>query len=130
MKEMISWVFSGIGTSVLAGFASVVVAVSVYLYRKRSLRIQEAFEKYDSLYERGGHRLKCLIPSGVHCLKSDREIKKYFQLVMTIEPHHPLRQWRERVEKIGYKRFFDYVFKSGNALHKGSIENFIAELER
>lgn len=130
MKETIAWAFSGVGTSVLVGLGSISMAIGVYLYKMRSHRIQEAFEKYDNLYERGGHRLKCLIPSGIHCLKSDREIKHYFQLVMTIEPHHPLRQWKGRIEKIGYKKFFDHVFKSGLALDKESIEGFISDLER
>lgn len=111
-KELISWVFSGIGTSVLTGLASTLLCLGVYFHKTRSRRIRKAFEKYDSLYERDGHRLMCLVPSGVHCLKSDREVKKYFQLIMTIEPHHPLRQWKGRVEKIGYKKFFEHVFNS------------------
>jgi len=48
---------------------------------------------------------------------------------MEVIPNHSLRNRKERVEKIGYKRFFSHIVNSGRILDKDSIETFLSELE-
>ncbi|ALM70717.1 hypothetical protein [Vibrio vulnificus] len=96
---------------------------------KKNERINRVFQKYCETYKNDGYRLKCLIPSGIHTLKSDSEVKVFFNLVLTIEPKHPLRHWDSSIQRIGYKKFFDHVFQSGKVLTKYNIDKLIAELE-
>ncbi|EGQ8083333.1 TPA: hypothetical protein ACMDQ5_004646 [Vibrio parahaemolyticus] len=118
--------------SILAFILGVIFGVfKLYFgYRnKKNERINNVFNKYCEIYNNDGSRLKCLIPSGIHTLKSDSEIRSFFRLTMTIEPSHPMRQWDHCVKRIGYKKFFSYVFQSGCGLTKYNIDEFIAELD-
>lgn len=124
MRE-IEWIFSGLGIAIVTAL----IAIIKNLKSEKRKRVSEAVGEYSRIYKRNGHRLECLIPSGIHTLKNDKEIELYFTKVMEIEPHHPLRSWKSDIEKIGFKKFFQHVFKSGKSLGKENIDVFIKELK-
>ena len=81
------------------------------------------------LYNDNGHKLEILIPAGINNLKNDKEIGLAFERLIRIIPNHPLRNWKMRVEKIGYQKFFRHVANSGKPLNKHSISAFLEEYE-
>ena len=121
----IKWVFSGVGVVLIAFVCRFITSK----LSKGPIRINNAIQKYTEIYKGNGYRLECLIPTGIHNLKSNKEIDKFFTGIMRIESHHPLRNWKNDIEKIGYKKFFEYAFLSGKELNKESINIFIQELK-
>lgn len=122
------WIFSGIGVFLLG------LIVAVLGQRRRSrdktdARIQQFVENFRTIYKNDGHKLEVLIPAGINTLKTDREIKRGFEALMNIIPNHPLRNWKNRVEKVGYKRFINHIVISGRELNKHSIGSILKELE-
>jgi len=123
--NILEWAFQGVGVTIL-------IALSMIIKNKisdKNKRISDAVSEYSRIYKRDGCRLECLMPSGIHTLKNNKEIKIYFSKVMEIEPYHPLRSWKTDIEEIGLKKFFHHVFKSGHPLNKGNINSFINELK-
>ena len=96
---------------------------------KREKRIERFVDEFRNLFRNGGLKLEILIPAGTNNLKDDKEIELAFEALMRVIPNHPLRNWNPRAEKVGYKRFFTHVVKSGRILDKDSIETFLSELE-
>ena len=128
------WIFSGIGIFFISvGIGVPIGAVKLYcwLSDKRQERIKKFVDEFKKLcHGAAGRKLLHLIPAGINNLKSNREIKKGFKnLILTI-PGHPLRTNKDRVEKIGYKKFFRYVAEVGDPLNKTSIVVFLNELEK
>lgn len=122
------WIFSGIGVFLLGIIISILSSFR-RSKEKRQERIQCFNGDFRSLYKNDGFKLKLLIPAGINNLKNDKEIKRAFESLMLIIPNHPLRNWKDRVEKVGYKNFFTHVAVSGKELNKDSIETFLNELE-
>ena len=125
LTDNAQWIFSGIGVAIALGLLSFFRGI----YAKRGKRIETAVSKYKEVYKGGGYRLECLVPAGIHTFKTDSEIKSFFKKVMEMEPHHPLRSWKEDIENIGYIVFFNHVFKSGQKLSKHNIQDFINALK-
>jgi len=128
------WIFSGIGIFLISlGIGAPIGIVKLYCWRsdKRQERIKKFIDEFKNLYSRtGGQKLPHLIPAGINNLKSNREIKKGFKsLVLTI-PGHPLRTNKDRIEKVGYKKFFRYVAEVGDPLNKTSIIIILNELKK
>lgn len=97
---------------------------------KREKRIERFVDEFRKLYKNDGVKLEILIPAGINYMENDKEIKLAFEALMKVIPNHPLRgNWKPRVEKVGYKRFFSHVINSDKILGKGSIETFLRELE-
>ena len=96
---------------------------------KTEKRIERFIDEFRKLFKNAGVKLDILIPAGINSFKSDKEIKLAFEALMEIIPNHPLRNWKTRVEKIGYKRFFSHIVNSGRILDKNSIETFLREFE-
>jgi hypothetical protein len=122
------WIFSGIGVFVL-GLLVTLLSLIRRFKDKREKRIERFVDDFRNLYKNDGLKLEILIPAGINNLKNDKEIKLAFEALMRVVPNHPLRNWKPRVENVGYKRFFIRVVKSGKILDKNSIEIFLSELE-
>lgn len=73
--------------------------------------------------------MSILLPAGICNLPCSCEIKTALNQIGALGHGHPLRQWKTRVEKIGYKKFFNHVLKSGQILDSSNIETFLIELE-
>lgn len=94
---------------------------------KTEKNIERFIDEFRKLYKNDGVKIEMLIPAGINSLKNDKEIKLAFEALMEIIPKHPLRNWKARVEKVGYKRFFNHIVNSGRILDKDSIEAFLRE---
>lgn len=92
-------------------------------------RISAFVDSFRQLYKGGGFQLEVLIPAGIASLHNNKEIQEAFNLLIKYIPVHPLRKWKPRVEKIGYKKFFNFVVESKKELNKKSIEEFLQHLE-
>lgn len=127
------WIFAGIGIFFISsiGIGIPISAIKLYCWfsDKRQARIKNFVDDFRNLYH-GGRKLTLLIQAGINNLNNDREIKKSLEALMLIIPGHPLRDWKDRVEKVGYKKFFRYVVGSGSVLNKSSINSFLNELEK
>ena len=123
------WVFSGIGVFVLSSIIAYVCWVINRSKDKTEKRIERFINEFRRQYKDAGAKLEILIPTGINTFKNDKEIRLAFEALMQVVPNHPLRNWKERVEKIGYKRFFSHVVNSGRILDVNSIESILKELE-
>ncbi len=124
------WIFSGIGIFLIG----VVIGVVNLFWRisdKRQARIKDFVDRFGNLYH-GGQKLPLLVKAGIHTLKSNREIEKGLKALILIYPGHPFRndKVRNRVKKIGYKKFFRYVNESGSVLNRMSIVTFLNEFKK
>lgn len=122
------WIFSGIGVFVLGLF--------IFLYQQRQRkkdkveqRVRAFVDNFQTLYKGGGCKLEVLVPAGIACLKNNKEIRDGLELLAKVIPKHSLRNWKDRVEKVGYKKFFDYVVSTGIELNIVSIEEFLGHFE-
>ena len=122
------WIFSGIGVFVL-GLFILVFQRHQRAKDKAEERVSTFVDSFGKLYGGGGYKLEVLVPSGIANLKNSKEIRHAFDLLVKVIPNHPLRNWKDRVEKVEYKRFFDYVAASGRELNKESIEEFLRHFE-
>ncbi len=136
MRELIinnkEWIFSGIGILVISSFIALIcwkIRSVRQSNEKAEKRIEKFVDEFRKLYKDDGIKLEILIPSGINNLKNDKEIILAFESLIKVIPNHPLRNWKTRVEKEGYQRFFRHVVNSGRILNKHSIENFLNELE-
>jgi len=130
------WIFSGIGVFILSSIFALICWIIISIFRsiRRSKeKIEKSTERFidefRKLYKNAGVKLEILIPAGINILKNDKEIKLAFEALMKVIPNHPLRNWKDRVEKVGYKRFFSHIVKSGRILDEDSIEIFLRECE-
>lgn len=122
------WIFSGIGVFVLGLF--IAVLSSIRRSRDKSEeRIRRFVDGFREIYTGGGRKLRLLIPAGINNLINNKEIEKGFQALVNVIPNHPLRQWRDRVKRVGYNRFFSHVAASGRELNANNIEEFLEVLE-
>jgi hypothetical protein len=113
----------------MSGIFDTIIAFIWRWRDKRERRIERFVDGFQRLYK-DGVKLEILIPAGINNMRNDKEIALAFEALMTVIPGHPLRgNWRPRVEKVGYKRFFDRVAESGKILNIESIETFLRELE-
>jgi hypothetical protein len=122
------WIFSGIGVFALGLF------ILLFQQRQRAKdkaeqRVNAFVESFRKLYKGGGYKLEVLVPAGIAGLNNDREVRRAFELLVKVIPNHPLRNWKGRVEKVGYKKFFDYAVASGRELNKVSIEESLGHFE-
>jgi hypothetical protein len=136
MREFIinnkEWIFSGIGVLVISSFIAFILWIIRTVRQskeKAEKRIEKFVDEFRKLYKNDGRKLEILIPAGINNLKNDKEIKLAFESLMKVVPNHPLRNWKTRVKKRGYQRFFRHVAHSGRILNKHSIETFLNELE-
>jgi len=77
----------------------------------------------------GKSKLAILIPAGINELINDEEIEKALEQIGNRLSGHPLRAWKERIKKIGYKKIFAEASKSGFGLDKNSIERLLIKFE-
>ncbi len=124
-NESLRWII-GIIITVTIG----IVKLWLHFSKEKTKRIKNFIDNFCKLYKNNGYKLELLIPAGVNTLKSDKEIKVALEQLAIIRPGHSLRNWKDRVEKIGYKKFFSQIAKFGNKLNKHSIENFLGNLEK
>ncbi len=140
MKELIinnkDWIFSGIGVFILSSIIALICWIILLIFRsirrskeKTEKRIEKFVDEFRRLYKNDGFKLEILVPAGINNLKNDKEIKLAFEALMKVIPNHPLRNWKTRVEKVGYQRFFRHIVNSGRVLNKHSIETFLRECE-
>jgi len=140
MKEIIikntEWIFSGIGVYILGIIIALICWIILSIFRsirrsreKTEKRIERFIDEFRKLYKNDGVKIEILIPAGINSFKSDKEIRVAFDALMEIIPNHPLRNWKTRVEKIGYKKFFSHIVNSGRILDRDSIETFLKEFE-
>lgn len=122
------WIFSGIGVFILGLFIAVLSSIR-RSRDKREERIRRFVDSFREIYTGGGRKLRLLIPAGINNFKNNREIEKGFQALVNVIPNHPLRNWNERIKRVGYKRFFGYVASFGRELNANNIEEFLGELE-
>jgi len=126
------WIFSGIGVLVISSFIALICWIIRSVRQsneKAQKRLEKFVDEFCKLYKDDGKKLEILIRAGINNLKNDKEIKSAFENLMKVIPNHPLRNWKIRVEKVGYKRFFEHVLNSGMILNKHSIETFLNEYE-
>ena len=124
-NESLRWF---IGTIlVLAGLG---ITLWLHFAKEKEKRIADFVNNFCKLYKNGGYKLELLVPSGINTLRSDKEIRVALERLANVRPGHSLRHWKDRVEKIGYKKFFCHVTKSGSNLNKHSIETFLNNLEK
>lgn len=126
IKSELMWVLSGIGVPLVIGFFSWVRGIR----KQKHERVAQVVASYKSIYKNDGCRLGCLIPAGIHTLKNDAEVRDVFSKLMQLEPYHPLRQWNNDVQKIGYIKFFTSVFNTGQSLNKNNISEHIENLSK
>lgn len=95
------WIFSGIGLSAIGLF--------VFFYQQRQRkkdkaeeRIKSFLDNFNNAYKGGGNKLEALIPAGIANLKNNLEIKNALETLAKVLPKHSLKNWKDRVEKIGY----------------------------
>ena len=123
------WIFSGIGVFAL-GLFILVFQQHQRAKDKAEKRVFAFVESFRKLYKGGGYKLEVLVPAGIASLRNDKEIRMVFESLMKIIPNHPLKTWKDRAEKVGYKKFFDYVAASGRELNKETIEELLGHFER
>jgi hypothetical protein len=88
----------------------------------------DKFEKdFFDKYENDGCVLECLIPAGINNLKNEKEIKKVLNRLQNRLGFHPLRNLDEKINIIGYKKFFLKVKSSKKILNKDTIIELISE---
>lgn len=111
----------------------VVITLILYTYKyykdKREKRIQQFVGKFSARYKHNGRLVEALIPAGITNLKNDREIRNAFKRLSNSIQNHPLSGWKDRVERLGYKLFFDSVENSDVELNTHSIETVLDQLE-
>ena len=122
------WIFSGVGVFVLGLFITLCSSIR-RAKDKRERRIERFVDEFRELYKNTGVKLEILIPAGINNMKNEKEIELAFEALMKVIPNHPLRNWKIRIEKAGYKRFFNHVSNSGKILDSESIEKFLSELD-
>lgn len=105
------------------------ISVLFRISDKREKRIDSFINTYRNLYKGAGVKLDILIPSSICNLENDYEIKTALEKVEKLGHGHPLRQWKGRIEKVGYKKFFLHVLKSKRELNSISIEELLCEIE-
>jgi hypothetical protein len=130
MSKEFEWLFSGFGTNFVFWVIGLLIALLLFINKNNKKRVLSAVGEYKILYKKDGVRLNCLIPAGIHTLKSNREIKLFFKLLLEIEPNHPLMSWDVQIKSIGYKKFFSFVFLSGKELNKNTINSFVDQLKK
>ena len=123
------WIFSGVGVFFLGLIITLMRSIRRFK-DQRGERIQRFVDGFRHVYKNDGVKLEILIPAGINSLKNDKEIKMAFEALTKIIPNHPLRSWKPRVEKVGYKSFFSHIVNSGRILDKNSIETFLRECEK
>ena len=115
---------------IIVTIAISIVGLIIHFSKEREKRIKGFVDNFCKLYKNNGYKLEILIPAGINTLKNDREIKTALEHLANVRPGHSLRNWKDRVEKVGYKKFFCHVARSGSSLNKQSIENFLNNLEK
>ena len=119
----------GLILSVLTYFAGVKRAEKRHKDEAKEKRIDVFISSFSDRYHGGGYILEELIPSGINDLDNDSEIHTAFEKLQNRLAVHPLRNWNQLIEKIGYKIFFQHVLRSGLPLTKHTIDKFIDELK-
>lgn len=123
------WIFSGVGVSAIGLF------VLFYQQRQRRKdkaeeRIKSFIDNFKTTYKGGGNKLEALIPAGIANLKTSSEIRKALETLAKILPKHSLRNWKDRAERIGFKKFFDHIAADGRELNSHSIEKYLEHFEK
>ena len=97
---------------------------------KKEERIQSVVNDFMRLYRGDGRKLKWLIPSGFADLENDKEISLALTKIGNRTGGHPLRAWKDRAERRGYKRFFSRVIELGIELNPETIEKVLSDLDK
>lgn len=127
-NESLRWVV-GISVPIVISVTGFIITTWRRFSKKRDERIQHFVDNFCDLYKNNGYKLEVLIPAGINILKNNKEIQIALDRLSIIKPGHPLRNWKNRVEKNGYKKFFYRAAKSGGELNKHSIESLLNSLE-
>ena len=111
----------------------VIITLILYSYKyykdKREKRIQQFVDKFHARYKHNGCILEALIPAGITTLKNELQIRNAFKKLTNIIQDHPLGNWKDRIESIRYKIFFDLIENSGIELNKHSIKTILDRFE-
>ena len=126
---MMEWIFSGIGVFILSSIIALIVWAVNRANDQSEKRIERFVDEFRRQFKNAGVKLNILIPAGINSLKNDKEIRCAFEKLMEIVPNHPLRSWKERAEKIGFKKFFSHIVDTGRILDSDNIEIYLKELE-
>lgn len=110
-----------------------VILITIFLFilgfiiNRRNKRIDNFVDKLSELYDdrKGKGALKGLLPAGINGLENDKEIKIALKKFKQLKGFNPIEDWDQEIKDIGYKKFFNYVVKSGSALQKGTIISLI-----
>ena len=121
---MTNEIIIGIGGLVLAAltyFAGVHRTESRYKKQQKEKRIGDFVNNFFQEYKGAGVVIELLIPSGINNLNDDEEIQTALNILKNRLGFHPLRQWNNEIESIGYKKFFDSIINSGKPINKSNI---------
>ena len=102
----------GLLISVLTYFAGVARTERRYKSQAKEKRIDDFVNTLFSEYRDDGQVIGLLISSGINDLQNDDEIKNALEKVRNRLSFHPLRNWNNEIESIGYKTFFNYIVKN------------------
>lgn len=98
---------------------------------ERKERIEDFTGSLISYYHGGyGPAIELLVRSGIHNLHDDAEIKAALEIASRILKFHPLRNWNDEVESIGYKKFFNFIRENKIELNSQSIIGTINEIRK
>ena len=116
--------------SILGIFFAALIPLYLYDKRKRDERIKNVRNTFFDKYQNDGRAIKLLIPSGINGLKNNNEINSALNDIKNRLGNHPLRDWDKKIKKIGYKKFFNFVVTSRNALTKSTIGILINDYKK
>jgi hypothetical protein len=111
----------GLILSALTYFAGVYRTERCYERERREKRIDDFVNTFFSQYKGAGVVIEILIPSGINNLHTDEEIKSALENLRNRLGFHPLRNWNGEIEAIGYKKFLNYIVRSGKPLNSSNI---------
>jgi hypothetical protein len=119
----------GIVLSVLTYFAGVIRTEKRYKSQAREKRIDEFVNVFFSRYKGAGVVIELLSSSGIHNFQNDDEIMTALNALRNRLGFHPLRNWKDEIETIGYKKFFDFVLENKIQLDTKTIDRAIQDMQ-
>jgi len=121
---MTNEIIIGIGGIILAAltyFAGVYRTEQRYKNQQKEKRINDFINNFFSKYQGAGVAIELLIPSGINDLNNDHEIQIALNKLKNRLGFHPLRQWNNEIENLGYKIFFNSIINSGKPINQSNI---------
>jgi len=127
--ETAYWV--GLGT-ISATVLGILISVKHFNEKQQKIRVENFVQEFrDQKKEENGGRedISALSLAGLNSLKNDKEYKLAFEKIKGLILHHPLLKWKDEIEEIGYKKFFNWVSNRGVPFTSDTIDKLILDFK-